>query len=227
VIDLRSEPPVRHRQSRGVPREPDARMRAYRDRPVHPPISGASVRRRPLEVAALFHDGGPRGAIAAPTDEREDVDMDMDMAASDAAVDTPPRSEPTMSTYQSSDGRRRILMGQLVVKRLRLRSVAKVALAFYLCLWAVVALAGTILWSLANREGWVTGWTGFLVGLGFTDAAVDGPTLARASAAAGGIVLVTVTLLTVAAAFFYNQLSGLIGGVEVTLASTKRRRGAG
>lgn len=239
VIDLRSEPPVRHRQSRGVPREPDARMRAYRDRPIHPPITGAPPRSRPIEVHALFHGRTSDAPTADPIDPADAIDAidardeattgaatspELDQAP-DGAASSP---DPAMTTYEGSDGRQRVLMGRLIVKRVRLRSVAKVALTFYLCLWAVVAVAGTILWSLANREGWVTGWTGFLVDLGFTDAAVDGATLAKASATAGGIVVITLTLLTVAAAFFYNQLSGLIGGVEVTLASTKhrgRRRG--
>lgn len=224
VIDLRSEPPVRHRQSRGVPREPDARMRAYRDRPVHPPITGAPGHRRPIEVKALF-DHRSTEADGSPTDEHGHSQHEgREDHLHDAAG---PRPDPAVSTYEGTDGRRRILMGQLIVKRVRLRSVAKVALTFYLCLWAVVAVAGTILWSLANREGWVTGWTGFLVDLGFTDAAVDGATLAKASATAGAIIVATATLLTIAAACFYNQLSGLIGGVEVTLTSTKHRRGRG
>lgn len=246
VIDLRTEPPVRHRQSRGVPREPDARMRAYRDRPVHPPIIGAPPRNRPIEVKTLFR-GTTTDHVNPPTEvgtQGDDLGLDgpvdvqlkgalrdrvgrvdVEPAPEPAVEQATPRDEPAVSTYRGSDGTQRVLMGRLIVKRLRLRSVAKVALTFYLCLWAVVAVAGTILWSLANREGWVTGWTGFLVDLGFTDAAVDGTTLARASATAGAIVVVTITLLTIAAAFFYNQLSGLIGGVEVTLASTKHRGG--
>jgi hypothetical protein len=212
VIDLRAETaPARHRQTRGVPREPDARLRAYRDRPAHPSPNGSAHRVRPIDVLTFptdrsdGADNHERGLYAGPTSDREH-----------------PHGEP-QTEMASTDEHGKPMRGRLVVTRLRLRSVAKVALTFYVCLWAVVAVAGTILWHLANREGWVTGWTGFLVDVGFTDAAVDGPTLARASATAGGILVATATLLTVAAAMFYNQLSGLFGGVEVTLTATKRR----
>lgn len=287
VIDLRSDPPVRHRQSRGVPREPDARMRAYRDRPVRPSVdevprgrpflevetldvlerddiapagdpAGRATRGPATEAAGLFPDaearprraGGPSDDAAhldgasqlhgathlhGAGDLHDAVDLhDAGTAATPAAAAARPsgarrasrrgqRRDAAASAHHAHD-RRRVATDRLVVRRMRLRSVAKVAFTFYLCVWAVVAIAGTILWSMANQQGWVTGWTGFLVDIGFSDATVDGPTLARASATAGGIMVVTATLLTVAAACFYNQLGGLIGGIEVTLVAPRSRR---
>lgn len=208
-------------------------MRAYRDRPVHPSVNG-HLHSRPIDVPTLRPDDPaarqPQHADDAPVAPVDGGPAPAGASGMGAVSDPEVRPDPSIATDIDTGGRPRVLKGQLVVKRLRLRSVAKVALTFYLCLFAVVAVAGTVLWSLANREGWVTGWTGFLVDVGFTDAAVDGPTLARASATAGAIMVATVTMLTVTAAFFYNQLSGLIGGLEVTLASPnrlqrRRRRG--
>ncbi len=281
VIDLRSDPPVRHRQSRGVPREPDARMRAYRDRPVRPSVDEVPRGRPFLEVETLDvleRDGiapaeAPTGrATRGPATEAPGLFPDAEARRRpgdglpgtdhvdgaplhrtahlhdappphDAGTATTPAVEATSASAGRRFGRRRrqrrdtaaarhgddrgrVATDRLVVRRMRLRSVAKVALTFYLCVWAVVAIAGTILWSMANEQGWVTGWTGFLVDIGFSDATVDGPTLARASATAGGIVVVTATLLTVAAACFYNQLGGLIGGIEVTLVAPRPPRRA-
>lgn len=215
VLDLRNEPLARHRPTRGVPREPDAHLRAYRDRPAHPDPRTVGDPARVLDVTAAL-------AVDQPDQTRADDDISARPSGkppslTPAAPATPARpSEVTAGDH-------------LVVRRLRLRSVAKVALAFYLCLLGVLLVAGLILWNLADRAGWVTNWTGFLVDLGFSDASVDGGALLRASAMAGGVLAVTGTVLTVAAAVFYNQLSGLIGGIEVSLHTPRRlaRRRAG
>lgn len=118
----------------------------------------------------------------------------------------------------------RPLAGDLVVRRLRLRSVAKVTFTFALCMLAVVLVAGIVLWTVADRAGWVKQWTSLLVDLGFTDATVDGPTILRASSLAGVIVAATATLLTLAAAIIYNQISGLVGGFEFSVRSRRSGR---
>lgn len=128
-------------------------------------------------------------------------------------------SEPTETVEPD-----RPLAGTLVVRRLRLRSVAKVTLVFALCMLAVVLVAGVVLWTVADRAGWVTQWTSLLVDLGFTDATVDGPTILRASCLAGLIVAATATLLTLAGAMIYNQISGLVGGFEFSVRSRRSGR---
>ncbi|MCB1005915.1 MAG: DUF3566 domain-containing protein [Acidimicrobiales bacterium] len=207
-LDLREGPGARHRPARGVPRALDPRLAAYRDRPAH----------RGPGRPSLTGPGGPADPRTPPTPTAA--------LRPGAAAETP--ETPVVATRSDLPGdRRRPAAGELVVRRLRLRSVLKVSLAFYLCCFGVVAVAVTILWHVANQEGWVTGWTGFLVDIGFDDAAVDGRALARATSIAGAVVVLTATLLTVAAACFYNQVSGLLGGVTVTLAPRRsRRRGA-
>ena len=224
TLDLREEAPARHRPTRGVPREPDARLAAYRDRPLHP---------------TRHHDGRPRliDATASDPDETrtaEDGAADRtttaDTSTSDTGVEETTTTTTTNATTTTDDGaaaarveRRRFYVGDLVVRRFRLWSVLKVALASFVCLFAVLLVAGVLLWHLANREGWVTGWTGFLVDIGFTDAAVDGTSLFRASVTAAGILVATATFLAVAAACIYNQISGLVGGVEMTFGPRRRR----
>lgn len=205
VLDLRDEVPSRHRPTRGVPREPDRHLATYRDRAARP--AHRHGRRPPLIEVDEVDEVAAHADRAGPAPERADE------APAPSTVDA-----PSTATAPPSGGgdREKRHVGELVVRRVRLRSVLKVSLAFHLCLFAVVMLAGAILWHLANEQGWVTGWTGFLVDIGFTDADVDGATLARASAITGGILVVTATLLTVAMACFYNEISGLLGGVAVT-----------
>lgn len=195
VIDLREDPPVRRRQMRGVPREADLLLLSYRDAPAEPLANRSAALRLGLA-------GG--------------VDLER-RPESHLAV-----SEPTETVETLEPGRP--LAGDLVVRRLRLRSVAKVTFTFALCMLAVVLVAGIVLWTVADRAGWVTQWTSLLVDLGFTDATVDGPTILRASSLAGVIVAATATLLTLAAAIIYNQISGLVGGFEFSVRSRRAGR---
>lgn len=215
VIDLRDDLPSRHRSMRGVPREPDAHLAGYRDRAARP---GHRHGRRPrlVDVAAVVE-----APLAAPAPTH---DVASGTATTDAPIAESSSSAPSATVVPTNGERRKLYVGELVVRRLRLRSVFKVALALNLCLLAVGMVAGALLWRLANEQGWVAGWTGFLVDIGFTDADVDGVALARASATIGGILTATATLLTVAVACLYNQIAGLIGGVAVTFGP--RRRGA-
>ena len=200
-----------------MPREPDGLLAAYRDRPL-PPTRHHDGRPRLIDVTAVDPDDpvGPDGAdhrtAAGDTPQADSVAEEMRPTTAAATTDAAARVE-----------RRRFYVGDLVVRRFRLWSVLKVALASFVCLFAVLLLAGVILWHLANREGWVTGWTGFLVDIGFTDAAVDGTTLFRASVTAAGILVATATFLAVATACIYNQISGLVGGIEMTFGPRRRR----
>lgn len=212
VLDLRDDVPSRHRPTRGVPREPDRHLAAYRNRAARP-VHREGRRSHLIDVAEVAAPAGPVAPTSAPVDE-----------VADRPTIEGPLTEHPRPTGAVTGERRRFYVGELVVRRVRLRSVLKVSLALHLCLFAVVMLAGALLWRLANEQGWVTGWTGFLVDVGFTDADVDGVTLARASAITGGILVLTATLLTVAMACFYNQISGLVGGVAVTFGPRKRRR---
>lgn len=112
----------------------------------------------------------------------------------------------------------------LVVQKVRLWSVAKMATAVYLSGLAVVLVAGAVLWLLADREGWISKWTDFLVAIGFEGATVDGATMLRASAVIGMVLVATAAALTVAVAIVYNQFSYFLGGVEFVFRQRARRR---
>ena len=219
VVDLRDDVPGRHRPTRGVPREPDRHLASYRNRPARP----THRHDRPvglLEVEEVRERDAPTtpGRTHA-THARDRTDGSTTTVPATTAPDAGDPGERSTAEH----GRRKFYVGELVVRRLRLRSVFKVALALSLCLFGVVMVAGALLWRLANEQGWVTNWTGFLVDIGFTDADVDGATLARASAITGGILVATATLLAVATACLYNQIAGLFGGVVVTFGLRKRR----
>jgi hypothetical protein len=113
---------------------------------------------------------------------------------------------------------------RVLVRRIRLRSVAKVSTGFYLCGLAIFLIAGVLLWNVADQAGWIRNWTGFLVDIGFTGADVHGDVILRASVLAGLVIVATLVLLTVVAASVYNHLSAMIGGVEMTVGPPRSRR---
>lgn len=111
----------------------------------------------------------------------------------------------------------------LVVQRVRLWSVVKMATVLYVSGLLVMMVAGFILWSVAEREGWVSNWTDFLVAIGFEGATIDGGIMLRASAVIGLVLVATAVALTVAVAIVYNQFSALLGGVELSFRPRHRR----
>lgn len=118
---------------------------------------------------------------------------------------------------------RRGVRARRVVRRLELWSVAKVAFVFHLLCYALTMGVLIGLWWVAYRFGLVKKLETFLSDYGFADKAtrkdfvLKGDPLLRA-VAIGGVVLVGInTVLTVVMAFFYNGVSGLFGGLVVSV----------
>lgn len=124
---------------------------------------------------------------------------------------------------------RRGVRARRVVRRFELWSVAKVALVLHLLCYALSVGVLIGLWWVAYRFGLVKKFETFLSDYGFSDKAtrkdfqLKGPPLLRA-VAIGGLVLVGInTLLTVVLAFFYNGVSGLFGGLVVSVLEERPR----
>ena len=163
---------------------------------------------------ALEDLGRYRNAHTYPAGPRPD-DEDDDVAAPAISAAPSPTAPAPMALDEPT---------RAVVRRVRLRSVAKVAVGAYLSALAIVLIAGAVLWNVADRAGWITNWTSFLVDIGFVDATFEGGVVLRASVLAGLILVATGVFLTVIGAAVYNHLSALFGGLEVTLTASRSRR---
>lgn len=173
-----------------------------------PDVGAAPTIRRRGPVRRPLRRWAP---AASPADDAEAVEPAPDRTR---RLVVPPPPEAVSPTPQTS----------LVVQKVRLWSVAKMATAVYLSGLAVVLVAGALLWLLADRAGWISNWTGFLVAIGFERATIDGATMLRATAAIGLVLVASAVGLTVAVAIVYNQFSYFLGGVEFVFRQRARRR---
>jgi hypothetical protein len=111
-----------------------------------------------------------------------------------------------------------------VVRKVRPWSVWKLALAFALCMVAVVATAGALLWAVAVSLGVLGNLERFVEDLGFENVRFDGGAMLRALVLGGVIVSVSVSLMAAVLAVMFNLLSDLTGGIEAELAPKRARR---
>ena len=118
---------------------------------------------------------------------------------------------------------RRGVKARRVVRRFELWSVAKLALVFHLFCFALTVAVLVVLWNVAFKLGTITKLETFLSDFGFSDKAsrqdfrLHGDAIFRAGTMAGLGLVALNTLATVLLAFFYNGVSGLFGGVVVSV----------
>lgn len=128
------------------------------------------------------------------------------MATADTADTRHPLPDPT--------GHRRLLVGDLVVRHLSYRSVARMAWPFFIALYASALGAGIVVWNVAAVVGWSPA-DDDLVGSEVFWAAVG-----------VGVVLVPVTVAgALGLAALYNAISERLGGLEVSVVSPRHHRG--
>ncbi len=121
----------------------------------------------------------------------------------------------------------RPLVEQRVIRRLRLRSVAKLAFGSSLCGVAVVIGAGVVTWLVASTLGVVDNLESLAEDLGWDRFELDGPGMLRAATTAGGILVVAATFLATIAAEVFNLLSTITGGLRAEVGpppATRRER---
>jgi Transmembrane domain of unknown function (DUF3566) len=115
--------------------------------------------------------------------------------------------------------------GEVVIRRVRLRSVFKMTFGFSLCSVVVVIGAGVLIWLTASTIGVVDNLESLAEDLGWVDVELDGPAMLRAAAIGGGILVVAATFLSVVFAEVFNLLSTITGGLraEIGPPPTSRR----
>lgn len=128
---------------------------------------------------------------------------------------------PVMSVSRSQRRRSakpRVRRVNRVVRRIDAWSVFKVSLIFYIVLYAVLLVAGALLWALAVSTGMIDNTEGFIQELfGLDTFSLNGRQIFEASWVIGAVMVVSGTGLNVALAVLFNLISDLVGGVRVTV----------
>ena len=96
-------------------------------------------------------------------------------------------------------------------------TVLRVAFLFSLSLFAVVMVAGLLMWSAADRLGVFDDITKFMASIGFDHFTFRGDLILRASALGGLVVVIVGTAGSVVAAVVYNLISDIVGGIEFVM----------
>jgi hypothetical protein len=112
-----------------------------------------------------------------------------------------------------------------VVRNVDPWSVLKLSLLFYLCLFVIVMVAGTILWNLAGAAGTISDIEGVVKEAGaFKTFTFDGPTIFRATFLGGLVLVVAGSGLNVLIAVLFNLISDLVGGIRITVIEEETAR---
>ena len=117
--------------------------------------------------------------------------------------------------------------GEVVIRRLRLGSVLRMAFGFSLCAVIVVVGAGVLIWITISTLGVVENLESLAEDLGWVDVTFDGPAMLRAALIGGGILVVAASLLSVVFAEVFNLLSTITGGLKAEVGPaplTRRER---
>ena len=126
-----------------------------------------------------------------------------------ATTDIPVASAPGDGHSEHS----RLLVGDLVVRRVSYRSVSRVAWPLFLGLYAGAVLVGVAAWNLAALAGWSP-----------ADRDLAGDEVFWSAVAAGVILVPLGVALALGAAGLYNAISERAGGIEVSVVSPRRSR---
>lgn len=104
-----------------------------------------------------------------------------------------------------------------VIRRIDAWSVLKVSIVFYLSLVLVLLLAGILLWMAGSVVGAVADLEKLIAGFGFQGFQFVPGQLLRGFLAAGLVIVVLGTGMSVVVTVLYNLISDLVGGIELAV----------
>lgn len=112
-----------------------------------------------------------------------------------------------------------------LVRHIEPWSVFKMSLIFYLCLWAILLIAGVILWRFAVTAGTVNNVETFIKELlALETFTFNSEQIFRVSAIGGLVMVVGGSGFTVLMAVLFNLISDLVGGVRMTVVEEETAR---
>lgn len=107
---------------------------------------------------------------------------------------------------------------QRVVTRIDPWAMLRVSLAFALCLWMIIVVAGVVMWQVAVVTGSIGKVEDFLAQLlaenSFT---IDGLRVFEGAAVAGFALFVCGALFAVVTSVLYNLIASVFGGLRLTV----------
>lgn len=96
-------------------------------------------------------------------------------------------------------------------------TVLKLSLVYYLALFAVILVAGILLWAGASAVGVVGNVEGFMIDIGFENFRFIPSRLFLGVALGGGVLVIVGTCANVLMAALFNLMSDVVGGIKLTL----------
>lgn len=105
-----------------------------------------------------------------------------------------------------------------VVRKVDVWSVLKFSLLFYVCVFAVLIVAGIVLFIIASATG-IRNDIEESIGsyLASTDFSILGGEMLRAAVLGGFVLIISGTGANALLALFYNLISDVVGGIEITV----------
>lgn len=104
---------------------------------------------------------------------------------------------------------------RMTVKRLDPWSVLKFGAVANVVVFAILMLVAGIIWFIVDRLQLVDQVCGIATDVGFTSCGINAPNLFRALSLLGAMGVVVFTAVLVFAAFLYNLISDLTGGLTI------------
>ncbi len=132
------------------------------------------------------------------------------------AEPTPVAAKPKR-TISLRRPRPRVRRVRRVVRSIDTWTVFKVSILFYVVAYAVLLVAGVLLWNLAYTTGTIENIQEFFKDFGWNNYQFYGDRIFHASWIVGMFLVVAGTGLNVTLAVLFNLISDLVGGIGVTV----------
>lgn len=146
------------------------------------------------------------------------------------ATDAPDQPDATDEPIRTADGRiidpsGRIAFRGMRIRRVRLKSVAKISFIFWLLAFAVFLGTVVAVWNIAQAFGYVESFEETMItSLGLETFEIDGGGMFGVVATGLALLCTLGWLTTLALAAVYNAACGVLGGLAVETGPLQRRR---
>lgn len=177
------------------------------------------------------HDGLAEPTDAdAPAEDARTIDLTTDGAADqrtddDTGADVRPHERSVATPAVVVDPSGRMPLRGMRIRKVRLASVAKLALVFHALGFVVVVGTLVAVWTVARTFGLVTSIEEMVVtSLGLETFRIDAPALFDLVLIGAAVLAVLGWIITVLLAAVYNAACAVLGGLAVETGPLRRRR---
>ncbi len=154
----------------------------------------------------------------AVADPEVDV-FDLEKVEDEPDVDVAPT--PTTAPTTAPTRRRKQLRARKsrrVVRHIDPWSVLTFSVLFHLCFFAAMLLASVLVWNAADAAGTIDNIEEFIIDLGDYDSfEINGDAVFKAAMLIAGMLTLASSIMVVLLTVVFNLISGLVGGIRVTV----------